>query len=87
MTPIWIAPGADFGVFARSVEFLRSCGFLFAPLHAQKTLHCNLVIAGSRLVRPEAAGPMTGSATTQSTSSPYGLLRSARNDAGEHVLL
>ena len=39
------------------------------------------VIARSQRVRPEVAGPMTGSATKQSsTAAPPGLLRCARND-------
>jgi POT family proton-dependent oligopeptide transporter len=77
--------GWHYGFAAAGVgRVIGLCIYLYAlPLLPPDELHKpNLVIARSQRVRPEVAGPMTGSATKQS-SSPYrssGLLRFARND-------
>jgi hypothetical protein len=49
--------------------------------------HC-IVIARSQWVRPEVAGPMTGSATKQSrnASAATELIRSARNDGVDFAI-
>jgi hypothetical protein len=39
---------------------------------------CSVVIARSQRVRPEVAGPMTGSATKQSSAAPQRWIASLR---------